>query len=188
MTENPVPVPFRGFPKIPRFSRDIIITEKIDGTNGIVAIEQDGQFLVGSRTRWITPATDNAGFAKWAYANKQALIDLLGPGTHFGEWWGQGIQRGYGLKEKRFSLFNVSRWTPEHTAGLCYVVPILYQGPFVSAAISDVLFKLEAEGSVAALGYDKPEGIVIYHIAGGYLFKKTLVGDEYHKGELKEGV
>ncbi len=34
------------------------------------------------------------------------------PATYFGEWWGSGVQRGYGLQkgDKRFSLFNVSRW------------------------------------------------------------------------------
>lgn len=30
---------FKAFPKISRLRREIIITEKIDGTNGIVAIE-----------------------------------------------------------------------------------------------------------------------------------------------------
>ena len=46
---------FQEFPKIARLSREAIITEKIDGTNGCVCITEDGQMLVGSRTRWITP-------------------------------------------------------------------------------------------------------------------------------------
>jgi hypothetical protein len=94
---------FREFPKMARLSREIIITEKIDGTNAQIFIGEDGEFLCGSRTRWITPENDNYGFAKWAYERKDDLIRDLGPGRHFGEWWGQGIQRGYGLKEKRFS-------------------------------------------------------------------------------------
>ena len=100
---------FVAFPKIPRLSRRCVITEKIDGTNACIFIGEDGEFLVGSRTRWITPENDNHGFARWAYEHKDELLGL-GPGRHFGEWWGQGIQRGYGLKEKRFSLFNTSRW------------------------------------------------------------------------------
>jgi len=93
---------FVGFPKISRLTRDCVITEKIDGTNAQICIKEDGTFLVGSRTQWITPEKDNHGFAKWAYANKEELLSL-GVGNHFGEWWGNGIQRGYDLKngEKR---------------------------------------------------------------------------------------
>lgn len=46
---------FVGFQKIARFSRDVIVTEKIDGTNACIWIGEDGSFLTGSRTRWITP-------------------------------------------------------------------------------------------------------------------------------------
>src|SRR6266404_7201095 len=96
---------FVAFPKIPRISREMIITEKLDGTNAQVWIGDYGEFQTGSRNRWITPgkATDNAGFAGWCEENKEELLKL-GPGHHFGEWWGRGIQRTYGLNEKRFSL------------------------------------------------------------------------------------
>jgi len=97
---------FKEFPKMARMSRDVIISEKIDGTNAQILITPDGDLFTGSRTRWITPADDNHGFARWAEGNRDELLKL-GPGRHFGEWWGQGIQRGYGLKEKRLSLFNV---------------------------------------------------------------------------------
>ena len=102
---------FREFPKIARLSREMIITEKIDGTNAQILITEDGQVLTGSRNRWITPQDDNYGFAKWVEENKQEILKL-GVGRHFGEWWGGGIQRGYNLPkgDKRFSLFNVSRW------------------------------------------------------------------------------
>lgn len=46
---------FQEFPKIVRYSRDVIVTEKIDGTNACLFIGDDGEFLTGSRTRWITP-------------------------------------------------------------------------------------------------------------------------------------
>ena len=55
---------FVKFDKIARLSRTIVITEKIDGTNGLIAIGDDGEFQVGSRSRWITPENDNMGFAR----------------------------------------------------------------------------------------------------------------------------
>ena len=67
---------FIGFPKMARLSRDVIISEKIDGTNACIFIGEDGEFLVGSRTRWITPEQDNHGFAKWAYENRDDLMKL----------------------------------------------------------------------------------------------------------------
>lgn len=178
---------FEGFPKISRLSREMIITEKIDGTNAQVYITDDGSdMLVGSRTRWLGPAKadDNYGFYTWAMANKDELVKL-GPGRHFGEWWGNGIQRGYGLPKgvKKFSLFNVSRWnidTPPPS--VCNVVPVLYKGPFDTAVINSQLTLLGATGSKAVPGFMNPEGIVIYHAQSGQLFKKTLENDDAGKG------
>lgn len=181
---------FRKFDKIARLSREIVVTEKIDGTNGLIAIGEDGEFQVGSRNQWITPEKDNAGFARWAYAHKDELMQL-GVGFHYGEWWGQGIQRGYGLKEKRFSLFNTSRWSDDSVRpACCGVVPVLYVGRFDTAKIQDILNWLETYGSVAARGFMQPEGVVIYHTAGNLYFKKTIVGDDQpktinHKQEQK---
>lgn len=76
---------FAEFPKIARLSREIIVTEKVDGTNAQVFIGEEGTVLVGSRNRWITPKDDNFGFAAWVEANKDAILKL-GPGRHFGEW------------------------------------------------------------------------------------------------------
>ncbi len=154
---------FKPMSKIGRLSRTCTVTEKIDGTNASIYIGEDGEFLTGSRTRWITPTDDNYGFSRWAHANKEELL-RLGPGHHFGEWWGLGIQRNYGLKEKRFSLFNTGRWTTENVPKYCYIVPVLY------------------EGSQAAPGFMKPEGIVVYHHATKTLFKKTIEKDEQPKG------
>jgi len=173
---------FRKFDKIARLTREVVITEKIDGTNGLIAIGDDGEFQVGSRNQWITPEKDNAGFARWAYEHKDELMGL-GAGFHYGEWWGQGIQRRYGLTEKRFSLFNTFKWSDE--SGLrpacCHVVPVLYTGMFDTTVIADVLMALSVGGSVAAPGFMNPEGIVIYHTAGNLYFKKTIVGDESPK-------
>jgi hypothetical protein len=195
-------IEFVGFPKISRLSRDVIVTEKIDGTNGTIYIGEDGlEFLVGSRTRWITPDCDNHGFARWAYDNHDDLLKL-GPGWHRGEWWGSGIQRGYGLPkgEKHFSLFNTIRWCryghlPQRIETqdpqiekyqdvlpcCCDLVPVLYKGPFDTALIDRELSLLLTTGSKASPGFANPEGIVVFHIAGNVGFKKTI-GNDGHKG------
>lgn len=184
---------FVEFPKIARLSRECIVTEKIDGTNAQICITEDGEFLVGSRTRWITPEQDNFGFARWAYDHRDELMQL-GPGRHYGEWWGSGIQRGYGLPkgERRFSLFNVSRWCLAGTdpkfeedqhmlPACCGLVPVLYRGLFSLEPISTAIERLRTLGSVAAPGFMKPEGIVCFHVAANVGFKKTLERDEAPK-------
>lgn len=177
-------IEFKPFDKIARLSRDCVVTEKIDGTNAVVHITADGQFLTGSRTCWITPEDDNFGFSKWAHANKDELMKL-GEGSHYGEWWGQGIQRGYGLTEKRFSLFNTSRWGEDTKPKCCSVVPVLKIGEFTSTIVSEALEHLKMQGSVAAPGFLKPEGVIVYQIAGRIYFKKTIEKDEEWKGKGK---
>jgi hypothetical protein len=172
---------FEEFPKISRLSRPIIVTEKLDGTNAQIYIQEDGTILIGSRNRYITPEDDNYGFAKWVERNKAELM-RLGPGTHYGEWWGNGIQRNYGLKEKRFSLFNVHRWGKEEDRpSCCGVVPTLYEGIFDTKIIEELIIELRNNGSKAAPGFMNPEGVVIYHKAANKLFKKTIEKDEEPK-------
>ncbi len=174
---------FVEFPKIARLSREIVVTEKIDGTNGVIYIAEDGlSFLAGSRSRWITEADDNFGFAKWAMANKDELL-TLGPGSHHGEWWGSGVQRGYGLTngEKRFSLFHTDKWAETRPA-CCSVVPVLYRGMFDQEAINDALTALHRDGSMAAPGFMNPEGVIVWHTAARIFFKKTLHKDDERKG------
>lgn len=192
---------FQPFPKIARLSRDCVVTEKIDGTNAQILIvestpvdgdttpylgnfEVNGAFrwiAAGSRNRWLVLGDDNYGFAKWVYENAEQLVHL-GPGRHFGEWWGAGIQRRYGLTEKRFSLFNVDRWgSAVLRPSCCSVVPIIYQGEFDTDNIQWELDGLRANGSVAAPGFMDPEGIVIWHEAARVMFKKTIKDDESPK-------
>lgn len=203
---------FIEFPKIARLSRNCVVTEKIDGTNaqivivpqsecpvGATPVGYSGGFALcaGSRNRWITPNDDNFGFAAWVSKNADGLA-ALGLGRHYGEWWGSGIQRGYGLNgEKRFSLFNVTRWHAKGAAPLsfpkqdprlppsfttevpecCGVVPVLAVGKFDELRFNDILSSLASEGSRAAPGFKSPEGIVVFHVAGQVGFKKTIGGD-----------
>lgn len=214
---------FQEFAKIGRLSREMVVTEKVDGTNAQVCIvaantptvgvdasmviartEAGDIMLAGSRSRYITPAADNHGFAAWVKANAADLF-ALGPGRHFGEWWGSGVQRGYGLVkgEKRFSLFNVARWhrvgEPPYVSvsadprqppkfsteapACCHVVPVLYRGTFDTLPIEAAISSLRVSGSVASPGFMKPEGIVIFHTASGALFKKTIEKDDEPKSK-----
>lgn len=178
---------FQEFPKMPRLSREVIITEKIDGTNACIKITPEGDFYTGSRTRWITPQDDNFGFSKWANENKEELMKL-GEGLHFGEWWGSGIQRGYNLPkgEKRFSLFNTFRWTDsELRPKCCSVVPILFKGVFSTSDADFQIDYLKKYGSLVSPGFMRPEGIVIFHTAGNVGFKKTIEKDEMPKSFIK---
>ena len=162
-------VPFRKI----RRARDngIIITEKLDGTNAQIAISEDGSIRFGSRKRWVTPEADNFGFAAWAHEHIDELR-TLGPGRHFGEWYGLGVQRGYGLQEKRLALFNTHR-PPESLPACVEQVPVLYRGPYVAGAIEETMGALMASGSHAAPGFMKPEGIVTYFHLTQTMIKRT---------------
>ena len=176
---------FIEFSKIARLSRKCTITEKIDGTNASIFIGENGEFLVGSRSRWITPEEDNYGFAKWALTNKEELLKL-GVGHHFGEWWGIGIQRGYCNPQKTFSLFNTKKWfnNPE-LPKCCLVVPVLYEGIFDTGVVQSCIDGLKMNGSKAFPTYPHPEGVVIWHKAAQIYFKKTIEKDDEWKGKSK---
>ncbi|WP_435613281.1 RNA ligase family protein [Streptomyces sp. bgisy159] len=205
---------FREWPKTKRLFRDIVVTEKIDGTNSAIhlttvadweaelirSIPGDGSLHVvevdgvkwavsaQSRRRIITPGktTDNYGFAGWVYDNAEALVRLLGEGLHFGEWWGRGIQRGYGLNERRFSLFNTERHgCVDASVGSVHVrpVPKTYEGVFSEEAITNELTNLRHHGSVAAPGFPNPEGICVYHSQSRNVYKVTLDNNDAGKWE-----
>ena len=193
---------FVNWGKISRFNRDICITEKIDGTNAAIGVTEDHRVYAQSRTRVISPWDDNYGFAAWVEKNKESLVKL-GPGLHFGEWMGVGINRSYQIVERRFYLFNVERWAKnedgqkiiEEIHGTdhvpVYVVPTIYEGPwfdpehgtFIPTAAIDAL---RDHGSIAIPGYMRPEGLCIYHKASRQIFKITLEGDAEHKGGKRD--
>lgn len=187
---EPWPPPFESFKKIPRLGRQVVITEKLDGTNAQVCIHHDPAMplAIGSRNRWITPgkSTDNYDFARWVLDNEEA-IRRLGPGKHFGEWWGVGIARRYGLSERRWSLFD-TRWTEQELRdrGLpanVHVVPTLISEAWSPTNLEGLepaykaIQQLTEQGSVAAPGFRNPEGIVMRHSASGHLYKWTFGGD-----------
>lgn len=154
---------FVGWPKIPRVGKamSVVVTEKVDGTNSQIVIENGEIVAVGSRKRWINPKSDNYGFAGWVERNKEELLGLEN-GSHFGEYYGLGIQHGYGMKEKRFALFNNFRWDNPSRPAICDVVPTLYKGEFYPELVNDLAEKLRTEGSTLVPGWMKPEGFILY--------------------------
>ena len=221
---------FERFSKVPRLNRDCIITEKIDGTNAqvLIATSLIGATITepiwrqiiddvtemciwaGSRSRWLNLQSDNMGFAAWVFENGKELLEL-GAGRHFGEWWGQKIQRNYGLDHKVFSLFNTVRWNErmfkmfkhepwklqEERRGArkgtvaepvftrppecCRVVPVIGAGPFKTHVFEGCLAHLKHKGSTAAPGFMNPEGIMVFHTGANHGFKITFEGDDSGK-------
>lgn len=165
---------FKKWEKIPRLKNSQVrITEKIDGTNAHIIVPEDpaGPIISASRNRYITPGkgTDNYGFAQWVEDN-QGSLRRLGPGRHYGEWFGCGIGRGYGMSSRLWYLFETwrepdeaGRRLPEGLPACVGIVPTLvvrsldYLEPALLLA-TDMLLK---GGSVAVPGYMKPEGYVV---------------------------
>ena len=88
---------------------------KLHGTNAAVRIEEDGGIYAQSRTRDITPADDNCGFAAWVFDHLDAWEEAancgpMGTLTFYGEWAGPGVQSGDAVAQldtKYFFLFAV---------------------------------------------------------------------------------
>jgi hypothetical protein len=179
---------FQAFTEIVRLNSHVTVTEKIHGTNAQIVVfkytftdgyQHDPRFGIqaGSRTRIITPEDDNYGFARWVDENKEALISALGVGTHYGEWFGLGINAGYGLKEKRFALFN-QQFAAQPLPDRVTTVPVLYEGPYTEGVVSEAMARLKSEGSRVAPGFDKPEGVVVRFSRNGAMFKVVFEAEE----------
>jgi hypothetical protein len=218
MADATKPIGYPKFKPIPRLHRRVVVTEKVDGTNGLVEIrrfsmaeanlpgvtvfdDSNAAYRVsaGSRNRWLSPENDNFGFARWVWDKAEALLPL-GEGKHYGEWFGKGIQSGYGLDEKRFALFNVNRWfdarNPGETLSYQEYFPKAQQAPSIVTAVPVIaigngrdinstveyaLHTLESEGSIIAPGFMKPEGVVVWHEAAQAYFKATIHNDDQPK-------
>lgn len=160
---------FESFPDIKKLGASaLFITQKIHGSNAQIYIyEEPGglgklTLICGSRSRWIAPGDDNYGFAEMVHANKQEFIDKLGPGRHYGEWAGPGINSGEGLKQKTFVLFDHWRYPPERPLPPnTVVVPVLYSGPFDMSKVEECMDDLRKNGSKLVPGFMRPEGVVV---------------------------
>lgn len=181
---------FAKWPSIQRLSSEVCyITEKIDGTNGIIYVTDDGLVLAGSRERWLTnedgtpcdKKADNFGFSQWVYDRRAALV-RLGPGYHYGEFHGAGIQRGYGLKNRQWASFAYYRDDMNGIHEDVKCVPILYQGEPTVSIIDETVEKLKQSGSVLHPGFMVPEGVVIaFKNMKTCKFKRLCEKDRIHK-------
>lgn len=162
---------FKPWPKISRDNPfNVTVTEKIDGTNACIVIADGEMLAVQSRKRFITPESDNYGFASWVKENKTELL-CLGDGHHYGEWAGPGIQKNpLKLDRKRFFLFNTSRWNENNLnlPACCDVVPVLFQGQLEPDVVPSLLKDL-SESSVVRKGV-----VVYYHVFRTYT-KHTII-------------
>lgn len=182
---NLIATEFQPWPKIPRLVNEkITITEKMDGTNACIII-QDGEIVgIQSRKRFIYPegyngmkGCDNAGFAGWVRDNEQALL-ALGDGHHYGEWCGPAIQGNpHNLPIKRFYLFNTQRWGAyaERAPSCCTTVRVLYEGPNTLEAINKAM---ESLAELAKMEKYTPEGIIVYNHLARNSYKLTFESAE----------
>jgi hypothetical protein len=198
---------FKPWSKIFRLYGPAVITEKIDGTNAAVQIKKinisgpiemrptdvlDYDYATGkpgavyrlaaqSRKRIITPGEDNYGFAAWVQNNALALARTLGEGIHFGEWFGLGINRAYGMDSRAFALFNTRKWAdlyydPKYLEdGALMSVPILKTTDnFSEDDLLEAVSLLEHQGSQVVEGlFSNPEGVVVYWPQADHMFKYT---------------
>lgn len=165
-------VEFKPWPKVTRLNNArVVVTEKIDGTNACVIIDEGKVVGAQSRKRLITPDQDNMGFADWVARNEECL-EQLGDGYHFGEWAGPGVQKNrHNLPYKTFFLFNTRRWA-EEKPNCCSVVPVLYEGVYYDELREEMLQHL-----IETREYE-PEGIVMYFPQTDHMWKYTLENRE----------
>jgi hypothetical protein len=166
---------FKAWPKIPRLVNEyVIVTEKMDGTNSCIIINDKKIVGVQSRNRLITREDDNYGFANWAYDNENELIGL-GNGYHYGEWCGPKINGNrHQLEKNELYLFNTHR-PIESIPPYCKVVPILGEGPMqqlLGIGLYSIMSSLEMDRPY------KPEGVIVYQTNANKLYKLTFNNPE----------
>ena len=188
-----------------------IISEKIDGTNGLIEIQNKannsntGSMIVkfGSRNRYISFSDDNAGFANFfrhyekkfknmakeiiaSSYNEDSQTDEIPTENYplriYGEWFGKGIQRGYGLKDKFFMPFSTfyAEKLIEYQVPNIVKPNIMYTGKF-SQEIADTCMQTLTNGSLIIPEFKRPEGIVIHFPKYNFRLKQTFEGSKWEQ-------
>ena len=173
-----------------------VITEKIDGTNGLIEIHDstiDG-VKFGSRNRYITFENDNNGFANFFRHYTNQLFSLPNvieeepeyPIRIYGEWFGCGIQRGYDLKDKFFMPFSTfyAEKLIEHQIPNIIKPSIMYTGKF-SQEVVDTCMQILTNGSLVIPEFKRPEGIVIHFPKYNFRLKQTFEGSKWKQNISK---
>ena len=185
-----------------RPGEEVLLTEKLHGTQGIYYRNPAGEWLVSSKglsSRGLA-LRESAGNAYWQAAKHTGLLeqmDRLFPSSElqvFGEVI--PIQKGFGYGQDRvvLKIFKVvqggrvlgfdelPQWVREH------FVPILYRGPF---EIGKVLEHKEGLETVSGKGLHIREGCVLIPLeprpnAEGHDLAVKLISSAYAKKETGE--
>ena len=193
---------YNSFPSIERLENIYcIISEKIDGTNGLIEINETN-VRFGSRNRYISFSDDNAGFANFFRHYEAKLEDVAKdvitkelelngetltscnesyPLRIYGEWFGCGIQRGYGLKDKFFMPFSsfYGEKLIEYQVPNVITPNIMYTGKFSMEVVGTCMQQLKLNGSGVVKDYKQPEGIVIFFPKYNFRLKETFDGAKW---------
>jgi len=119
-------------------------TVKLHGTNAGVVFGPGGNMWAQSRENIITPEKDNAGFAMFAHKNMESFRKLESSLKKFrsdtadkvivvfGEWCGQGIQKGVAISElpKMFVIFDIAVVDGDAREWLTSLEIVQHRGPF----------------------------------------------------------
>ena len=147
-------------------------TVKTHGTNASIVIGPDGEIYAQSKSNIITPQKDNAGFAQFVHARMsdiKMLMDRLKEHlvyeddvysdsyiTVYGEWIGQGIQKGVAVSEldKKFLPFGVKVTPPEETGQDSYWVESAHR----SFSLFDKIYPVNIFGEFKIdIDFNEPE-------------------------------
>jgi hypothetical protein len=105
-------------------------TVKLHGSNAGVRVPRDGQIYPQSRNRALALASDNFGFAAFAFAQEQAIQEIarliktrVGARdiTLFGEWIGPGVQKGVAIAQ-----LPARQWVLFAVAATEFAVPVFF--------------------------------------------------------------
>ena len=111
---------FNRYQHIERFGTDEVdgieigkcyVFYKIDGTNGQVYLDKEGNLKAGSRNRVLTLDNDNAGFYQYVLDNKKIKEYLLKHKNHrlYGEWLVPHSLKTYRYDAwKKFYIFDIA--------------------------------------------------------------------------------
>lgn len=175
---------FKAYPKTQRLSNEIVtIAEKIDGTNGVLHVDhQSRTVLAGSRSKWLindgSRSWDNHGFGAWVKENEEKLLNLP-EGLHYGEWYGKGINRNYGMKDRKLMLFNRSRYQNILEEGdfpteleLETVISLVSVSELPEEALR-IKARVDKEGSYHVPGFMKTEGVIFRFQLSAKVYKEV---------------
>lgn len=91
---------------------------KLDGTNGAILVDENGQVTTQSRTQKLSLEDDNFGFAAWVHKNQDKFSQIsrvYGRVAIFGEWAGPGINKRAAIAKidrKVFAVFAIRIMRP----------------------------------------------------------------------------